>query len=91
MSGPRHSAELSHEIPAGPSGPARSYWDFTAPSDGDSKGVKLGTICLHHSADTDASLTANSICWMLDKALEAGRVKQAATIRSALNYGRKRP
>ena len=51
-----YCANFSHEFEAGPSGPARSYWDVTAPS-----GKSLGTLCLHHRDDRDAALTASDI------------------------------
>lgn len=86
---PKYTATLSHQIEAGPSGPARSYWDIRSHTSPDTRGLKLGTVCLHHHDDMPAEGATSEICYMLQRAFDAGRMFQAATVREALNYGRR--
>lgn len=72
-----HTHLFSHEFEAGPSGPARSYWDIR-------RGTRtLGTVCLG-PRENFALLQAQSICHMLDEAHAAGRSDKAREIRAAL-------
>lgn len=72
-----HTHLFSHEFEAGPSGPARSYWDIR-------HGTRtLGTVCLG-PREHFALLQAQSICHMLDAAFAAGRSDKATEIARAL-------
>jgi hypothetical protein len=74
-----HTATFSHEYDAGPSGPARSYWDIRR---GQSDVV---TLCLHHRhTGCHPDVHANAVCAALDAAFRAGRRSKAAEIRDAL-------
>lgn len=77
MSG-EFAVKFSHEFEDGPSGPARSYWDFETVNH-----MKLSTICLHPRA-VNSELTASSIANMLERAYEMGRASKQDEIRSAL-------
>lgn len=77
-----HSVEFSHEFEAGPSGPARSYWNVKyGPDQG---AATVGMICLHHRSMMDAESQATSIAFQLDQAVQRGRREAQADFRRAI-------
>ncbi|WLJ71101.1 hypothetical protein [Sphingomonas phage Carli] len=75
----RYTYEFSHEFDAGPSGPARSYWNLKGP------GMSQSTsVCLHHRRDANGPLAMQSLCYALDNAFEAGEAQRAKDISQLL-------
>ena len=80
---PHYYATFSHEFEAGPSGPARSYWDIKFGVPG-IYWAAVGTIQLHHREQNQADLYANSFCHMLGEARKAGALDKGKEIRRVL-------
>ncbi len=72
----KHVPALSHEFEAGPSGPARAYWNITR------NGHTVMTACVHPGKDGEAA--ANAICWALDATFHDGRKDKARELRKSL-------
>lgn len=70
-------AKFSHEFEDGPSGPARSYWDFTYGP------IPLGTIALHPRVN-NGERAAHSILHLLELAFERGHAAKLSEIQKLL-------
>ena len=73
----KHTVHFSHEFEAGPSGPARAYFDIRRGAS------KVATVCLHPRRDMSL-LTAQAIAYALDEAWLAGAAAKARDLRDAL-------
>lgn len=77
----RYEAHLTQAFEDGHSGPARSYWDIRTMD-----GANIMTLCLHPDRGNAPfpRLTAEAVCYALDRAFEAGRKDKAQEVQRAL-------